>query len=169
MASLRRSVMASILFTAFGGPGIALLLVPWLITQFRLPQSEPAWHAWIAAILIAGGLVPVLESIVRFVVVGRGALIPTVPTEYLVVSGLYRFVRNPMYVGVLTALAGEAVLLWSRGILLEAGIAGICFHLFVSLYEEPKLARTYGEQYDTFRQNVPRWIPRLSRWRDPAG
>jgi protein-S-isoprenylcysteine O-methyltransferase Ste14 len=89
---------------------------------------------------------------------------PTTPTEHLVVSGFYRFVRNPMYVGVLIALAGEVLLFRSRGLLLFALLLGLGFHLFVSRYEEPTLTRRYGGEYLRFKQNVPRWLPRLSPW-----
>lgn len=101
MASLSRSAIVSVIFVIFGGPGILLVLVPRLITGFRLPRGEPWWQAAGCAVVIVGGLVPLLESVWRFVVVGRGSLVPGVPTEHLVVSGLYKYVRNPMYLGVL--------------------------------------------------------------------
>ena len=112
---MRRNVVASVLFTLFGGPGIVLLLVPWAITRLRIPADEPGAQRAAAALLVALGLAPLLESIVRFVRVGRGSLVPTVPPERLVASGLYRYVRNPMYLGVVAALAGEALLFRSRG------------------------------------------------------
>ena len=97
MASLQKNVAVSALFTVFGGPGILLVLVPWLATHFRIPAKEPSWQVFACGALIACGPVPLLESIWRFIVVGRGSLVPTVPTEHLVVSGLYAYVRNPMY------------------------------------------------------------------------
>ncbi len=114
--------------------------------------------------LIVLGLAPLLESIGRFIVVGRGALVPTVPTEHLVVSGLYRFVRNPMYVGVGLALAGEALLFWSRELVIELACVAVAVQLFVSFYEEPKLAGTFGEEYRNYQRHVRRWIPRLRPW-----
>ena len=113
MASIRRSIVVSVLFTVFGGPGIVLVLIPWLVTRFRIPPGQPVALRDAGAILIATGLVPLFESISRFILVGRGTLLPTMPTEQLVVSGLYRYVRNPMYIGVLTAIAGEALLMRS--------------------------------------------------------
>src|ERR1039458_3888615 len=110
MATFRRNVIVSILFTVFGGPGIGVVYVPLWITRFRVPGGEPWWQMALAAVLIALGVAPGLESVRRFVRVGRGTLMPTVPTEHLVVSGFYRHVRNPMYVGVLVALAGETIL-----------------------------------------------------------
>jgi protein-S-isoprenylcysteine O-methyltransferase Ste14 len=162
MASLRRSIVASVLFTLFGGPGILLVLLPWWMTRFRVTSG---WHEAGGWVLIGLGLAPLLESIGRFILVGRGALVPNVPTEHLVVSGLYRFVRNPMYVGVALALAGEALLFLSDGVAIELGVVALAVHLFVCFYEEPKLTRTFGEEYLLYQRNVRRWIPRLSPWK----
>lgn len=164
MASARINVLVSVLFTLFGGPGIVLGYVPWRITGFRLPPDETFATILIAALLIAAGLYPLLESIVRFIVVGRGSLVPAVPPKHLVVSGLYRYVRNPMYVGVLTVIAGEALLFRSSGLLVHFCAVGLLVHLFVYLYEEPRLARTFPSEYLTYKQNVHRWIPRLTPW-----
>jgi protein-S-isoprenylcysteine O-methyltransferase Ste14 len=165
MASTRRSIVASVLFTLFGGPGLVLLLIPWVITRFRVPPSEPLAQIVFACFLIAAGLVPLLDSIVRFVVVGRGSLMPTTPTEHLVVSGLYRYVRNPMYVGVATTIAGEAILFSQLGLLVELVFVALAFVLFVRLYEEPKLARTFPAEYAEYKRHVRRWLPRLTAWR----
>ena len=165
MPSFRRSLIVSILFTVFGGPGIVLVYVPLWITRFRVPATEPWWQMTLAAALIMVGLLPLFESLSRFITVGRGTLMPTVPTEHLVVTGFYRHVRNPMYVGVLTALAGEAMLFqrWSMIAYLFIGWLGI--HLFVCFYEEPTLTRRYGEEYLLYKRHVPRWLPRLTPWR----
>jgi protein-S-isoprenylcysteine O-methyltransferase Ste14 len=88
-----------------------------------------------------------------------------VPTEHLVVSGLYRYVRNPMYVGVGLALAGEALLFWSRHIVIELAIAAVVMDIFVRFYEEPKLTSTFGEEYRRYQRHVGRWIPRVRPWR----
>lgn len=148
----------------FGGPGIVLLYLPLWITRFRIPAGEPPWQVFAAAALIVAGLAPGLESVRRFINVGRGTLVPTAPPERLVVSGLYRYVRNPMYVGVLVALAGEAVLFRSEGVAMEAVLACVGFNLFVWLYEERTLARRYAEEYARYRRHVPRWLPRLTPW-----
>ena len=95
-----------------------LVILPCLLTRFHVPRGEPAWQILVAAVLMAAGTAPLIESIWRFVEVGRGTLMPAVPTEHLVVSGLYRFVRNPMYVGVLTALAGETLLFARRSMVI---------------------------------------------------
>ena len=165
MADTRRNILASALFTVFGGPGLLLVLIPWLLTRFHVPASQPLWQTAIAALLIAVGLIPLLESITRFIVVGKGTLVPTAPTEHLVISGFYRFVRNPMYVGVLTALAGQVILFQSRGLLIEFIVVAVVMDLFVRFYEEPKLTRSYGDEYLRYKQHVRRWIPRLTPWK----
>lgn len=166
MATLRRSVIVSILFTVFGGPGIVLVFLPLWITRFRVPDSEPPGQMLLAAALIILGLVPLLESIRRFVVVGHGTLMPYVPTERLVVSGLYRYVRNPMYVGDLISLAGESILFCSRGLAIYTVLVGLGFHIFVLLYEERTLARRHPADYPRYKSHVPRWLPRLTPWHD---
>jgi protein-S-isoprenylcysteine O-methyltransferase Ste14 len=166
MTSTRRSIIVSVLFTLFGGPGLVLVYLPWLITRFRMPSPRPPAQTISAMVLIVIGLIPLFESIVRFVVKGRGTLVPAVPTERLVASGLYRYARNPMYIGVITTLAGEALLFHSRHMLVYAAIVWIIMHLFVCLYEEPRLTGTYGDAYLLYKSSVPRWFPRLRPWRE---
>ncbi len=164
MASHRRNVIVSILFTVFGGPGILFVYLPMRITHFHIPAGEPLVLRIVAVVLILAGLVPLLESIRRFIFTGRGTLVPVAPPERLVVSGLYRYVRNPMYVGVTLALIGEAILFWNRGLTIEAMLVCIGFDLFVHFYEEPSLIRRYPEEYPQYKRNVPRWLPRLTPW-----
>lgn len=164
MASSRRNIIVSVLFVIFGGPGIVLVYLPLWITRFRIPAGEPQGQMLLAAALILAGVSPAFESIWRFVVVGRGTLVPTAPTEHLVVSGFYRHVRNPMYVGILIALAGEAVFFERRAMVAYLVLVWVVVHLFVCFYEEPTLARRYGDEYLRFKQNVPRWLPRLTPW-----
>jgi protein-S-isoprenylcysteine O-methyltransferase Ste14 len=168
VASLSKSITVSVLFTLFGGPGLLLVLVPWLVTGFRVPAEVPGWQVVLCALLMVGGLIPLFESIWRFVVVGHGSLVPTVPTEHLVVSGLYAHVRNPMYLGVLTVLAAQAVLFRSRGLLITLAAAWLAIELFVRLYEERRLGRTFPEEYALYRKHVRRWLPRLTPW-PPSG
>jgi protein-S-isoprenylcysteine O-methyltransferase Ste14 len=164
MASLRHNIAVSILFTAFGGPGIVLLWLPLWITRFRIPAAEPLGQTLLAAALIFAGLTPGLESVWRFIYVGHGTLIPVAPPEHLVVSGFYRYVRNPMYVGVMVALAGEAILFWSRGLAVEMLLVFLGLNLFIRLHEEPSLARRHPDEYPRYKRNVPRWLPRLTPW-----
>ncbi len=163
MATLR-NVTVSALFIVCGGPAIVLVFVPWFLTRFRIPGDEPTGQMLAAIALIAAGLVPLFESIVRFVVVGHGTLVPALPPEHLVVSGLYRFVRNPMYVGVLTAICGEALLFGSRHMLVYLAVVALIIHLFVCFYEEPKLTRTFPSEYRLYKRHVRRWLPRSSAW-----
>jgi protein-S-isoprenylcysteine O-methyltransferase Ste14 len=164
MSTHRRNIVVSVLFTVFGGPGIVLIYLPLWITRFHIPAGEPFWQKLLAAVLIFAGLTPGLDSVRRFIDVGRGTLLPTVPTERLVVCGFYRYVRNPMYAGVLIALAGETVLFWNRGLVIEMALLCLGLNLFVRLYEEPTLSRRHPEDYPLFKRNVPRWLPRLTHW-----
>jgi protein-S-isoprenylcysteine O-methyltransferase Ste14 len=164
MRSTRHNIIVSLLFTFCGGPALVLVVFPYTITRFRIPAHQPAWRLAAAWLLIAAGLVPLLESIARFIIVGRGTLVPTAPTKHLVVSGLYRYVRNPMYLGVLTAVLGEALLFASRTMIEYLAVVFVLFHLFVCFYEEPKLTRTHPEEYPHYRRHVRRWLPRLHPW-----
>jgi protein-S-isoprenylcysteine O-methyltransferase Ste14 len=161
LATARRSVLVSILFTLFGGPGIILVYLPLAITRFRIPANELAWQRYAAVAIIALGLIPLLESIVRFVREGRGTLMPQVPTEELVVSGLYRYVRNPMYVGDLTVLAGEALLFRSWWMVAYAVFVWVVLDAFIRRYEEPTLTRRHGDSYFAYCAKVKRWWPRV--------
>ena len=168
MAPLGRNIAISGLFTLFGGPGILLVYVPWRITHFRIPDHEPQAQIWAACFLITAGLAPLIESILRFIVVGRGTLVPIAPPQHLVVSGLYRYVRNPMYLGVLTAIAGEVLLFGHRAMRVHFAVVTLAMHLFVRLYEEPKLERTFPLEYPLYRRSVKRWLPRWTPWDAPA-
>jgi protein-S-isoprenylcysteine O-methyltransferase Ste14 len=165
MPAQRRNVLISVLFVVFGGPGLVLVYVPFWITRFRIPPGEPRWQMIFACALVLVGLVPLFDSIVRFIRIGRGTLVPTAPTEHLVVSGLYRYVRNPMYVGVLTCIAGEAFLFKSRSIAIYLACVWLVMHLFVCFYEEPTLTRRYPEEYPVYKRHVPRWLPRFTPWK----
>jgi protein-S-isoprenylcysteine O-methyltransferase Ste14 len=165
MASTRRGVIVSLLFIVFGGPGFVLVYIPYWLTRFRVPVGEPLWQIVLAAALIAAGAAPAFESMRRFVFVGRGTLVPAVPTERLVVSGFYRRMHNPMYTGLLVVLVGEAILFESRDLVLYIAAIWLVTHLFVCFYEEPTLTRRYGVEYLRFKKHVPRWIPRLRPWR----
>ena len=148
-------------------PGIVAGLVPWWITRWRMQPPLLGFSGFrvIGAVMIAAGIGVVLDSFARFALQGLGTPAPVLPTRHLVVSGLYRYVRNPMYVGVLGIILGQGLVfgdgrLFAYGILLWLGV-----HIFVVGYEEPTLRRSFGSEYEAFRRNVPRWIPRLSPWR----
>ena len=115
-------------------------------------------------VLIAGGLAMLLPAFARFVFEGIGTPAPVAPPEKLVVGGLYRHVRNPMYVAVTAIIIGQALLLGRPVLLLYALAFMAAVASFVHLYEEPVLSARYGEQYDEYRRAVPAWWPRLRGW-----
>lgn len=113
--------------------------------------------------MLAAGLAVLLHAFLRFVVEGTGTPAPVAPTERLVVGGLYRYVRNPMYLAVAGILVGQALVLGQLELLLYAGAFLVVTAAFVHGYEEPALARRYGEQYERYRRAVPAWWPRRPR------
>jgi protein-S-isoprenylcysteine O-methyltransferase Ste14 len=164
---MRRSyaILGSLLFLLIA-PGVVAGVVPWWITRwhFQPPFLGIAAVRALGALIIIPGLPPLLDSFARFALQGLGTPAPVFPTKHLVVTGFYRYVRNPMYVGVAAVIFGQGILFGS-GRLTEYGVAvWLTFHLFVLLYEEPKLTRTFGDEYREFRENVPRWIPRWKPW-----
>ena len=114
--------------------------------------------------LIVLGLIPPIHAFIQFAKAG-GTPMPAAPTERLVVTGFNRFVRNPMYVGLLTAILGQALLFDSLTLVFYAVFFWIATASFVHWYEEPTLVTTYGEQYEAYRRNVPAWTPRLTPWK----
>ena len=149
-------------------PGTVAGIVPWLITHWRVQPDTPTTSLIIGALLAMAGLAIVIESFVRFARTGGGTPAPVAPTQHLVVTGLYRFVRNPMYVGVLLLIFGQ-MLLFSNAALLAYGVAmWTAFHLFVVFFEEHRLEREFPEEYPAYVAAVPRWIPRLTPWKPEA-
>jgi protein-S-isoprenylcysteine O-methyltransferase Ste14 len=119
-------------------------------------------------LLIVGGVPLILDSFARFAIQGLGTPAPVLPTKHLVVTGLYRYVRNPMYVGVAATIFGQGLLFGNARVLEYGLFVWLAFHLFVLGYEEPTLRRSFGNEYEEFRRNVPRWIPRVKAWQEPA-
>ena len=163
------SLLASALFLVLA-PGTVAVLVPWLITRWR-PGSAPTSLDTVrmagVALAVAGGVV-LLDAFARFAWIGRGSPAPVLPTETLVISGLYRHLRNPMYAAVLAAIAGQALLFWRVELLIYLLIVLAMFHAFVQLYEEPTLRQQYGSDYERYCRHVRRWLPRVRPW-DPEG
>jgi protein-S-isoprenylcysteine O-methyltransferase Ste14 len=108
-----------------------------------------------------------VHAFARFVAQGRGTPAPIAPTERLVVTGPYRYVRNPMYLAVLAAIVGQALVLWQGVLLTYAAVVCASFVAFVKAYEEPTLARRFGGQYAAYRRAVPGWWPRRRPWAGP--
>jgi len=164
LAGRIKSALGSLAFLVLAPGGVAGLM-PRLITQGGpLPPGEgPGALRWAGLVLIAAGLVVVLEAFARFAWVGLGTPAPVAPTRILVASGFYRFVRNPMYVAVTALIFGQAVLFASWGVALYGVVIAAAFHSFVLLYEEPTLREAYGEAYAAYCAATPRWIPRFRR------
>jgi len=147
------------IFFALLLPGSVTLLLPYFIlSRHPVPHWNAVGLAGVAAILV--GATILIWCIADFARVGRGTLAPVDPPKELVARGLYRYVRNPMYVGVAVVLLGESALFRSTSLLVYAGIWFVIVNLFVMLYEEPTLRARFGESYEQYRRSVGRWIPR---------
>ena len=159
-------IAGSILFLVVT-PGTVAGLIPWWISRYEIlaPFFGFAAVRWLGVALLALGAVLLLETFARFALQGRGTPAPIYPTKTLVITGSYRFVRNPMYVAVLSLIFGQAFLLGNVPVLIYGLGVWLLVHLFVLVYEEPTLQSTFGAQYDAYRAGVRRWIPRLTPWR----
>src|SRR5713101_5396584 len=142
-------------------------LGPWWISRWQMQAPLLGFFPIRVAggLLIATGLPVLLDSFARFALKGLGTPAPVFPTKHLVITGLYRYVRNPMYVGVIAVIAGQGLLFGNLRVLLCGVLVWLAFSLFVMGYEEPVLRKTFGDEYREFCENVPRWVPRLSAWR----
>jgi len=138
-------------------------LVPWLLTGWDLEEPLPGWVVFrvIGAVLIVLGAGVVIESFARFALEGLGTPAPLAPTQRLVVRGLYRYVRNPIYIADAAIIAGQSLLLGRLWLLLYAVAFLIVTAAFVRWYEEPTLSRQFGDEYEAYRRAVPGWLPRL--------
>jgi protein-S-isoprenylcysteine O-methyltransferase Ste14 len=161
---MRRTLaIVGTLFFLVIAPGIVAGLIPWLISgwRWRSPFLDGALLRWLGGALILAGIPMVLDSFTRFAIEGVGTPAPIYPTDRLIATGLYRHVRNPMYLGVLAVMAGQALLLGDIWLIVYAALVWLAFLIFVVVYEEPTLRRRYGAQFDDYCALVPRWLPRL--------
>jgi protein-S-isoprenylcysteine O-methyltransferase Ste14 len=144
-------------------PGVVAGLLPWLLTGW---EADGWWLPLqvIGGLMLAAGLIALLEAFIRFVVEGIGTPAPVAPTERLVVGGAYRYVRNPMYLAVGALILGQALLLGHAVLLLYTAVFGVAVVAFVRGYEEPVLADRFGAQYEDYRRAVPGWLPRRTPW-----
>lgn len=147
-------------------PGFIAGLVPWWISHWELrpPLLRIFLFRFAGAVLITSGVIGLLDSFARFAVQGLGTPAPVFPTRRLVVTGLYRYVRNPMYLAVLSTIFGQALLLGNVALLEYGGLVWALFQVFVLAYEEPILRRSFGPEYEHYCTAVPRWIPRFTAW-----
>jgi len=140
-------------------PVTVLVIVPLWVQNNRTINT--GFHLVSGLILIVTGLVVMWFTISSFMRIGKGTLAPWSPPKKLVIRGLYRYVRNPMILGVLTVLLGEALCLWSKNILIWAGSFFFINTLYFIVYEEPNLENRFGDDYREYKKHVSRWIPRL--------
>ena len=154
-----QAAAGSIVFLAVA-PGIVAGLVPWLLTGWG--SSDPPVSVQVAGwvVLVAGGAV-LVEAFGRFVFEGIGTPAPVAPTEKLVVGGLYRYVRNPMYLAVAAVILGQAAVLGSWLLVAYVLVFGAVVWSFVHWFEEPSLRRRFGGEYEEYLSTVPGWWPRL--------
>jgi len=162
-----KAAVGSLVFLGLA-PGVVAGLVPWLLTGWREREPLPYWLPLRVGglILLAVGVVVLLQAFVRFVVEGRGTPAPVARTERLVVGGLYCYVRNPMYLAVAATIVGQALALGQPILLPYAAAFAAVFAAFVRWYEEPTLRRRFGDQYEAYRRAVPAWWPRREPWKD---
>lgn len=160
------AIVGSMLFFVVA-PLVLAGVVPWWMTQW---QFQPAFFGGdltriLGVIVIVGGVPGVVDSFARFALDGLGTPAPIAPPQQLVVTGLYRYVRNPIYTAVVAVILGQALLFGDERLLKYSALLWLFFHLWVLMIEEPGLKQTFGMDYERFCRNVPRWIPRLTPWR----
>ncbi len=148
-------------------PGVVAGILPWYITtsSARPAESHLRLVPGAGIALIVAGVAVLMHAFVRFVVQGIGTPAPVAPTQELVVTGLYRHVRNPMYLAVVSIIAGEALVVGDAMLLVYGAVVGAAMVAFARWYEEPALRRRFGARYDAYRREVPAWRPRLQPWR----
>jgi protein-S-isoprenylcysteine O-methyltransferase Ste14 len=162
----RGAALGSLLFFLVA-PAFVGGAVPWLLTGWHV--GHPAPH-WLAARVLGGAFVVagagvVVHAFVRFVVDGHGTPAPVAPPDQLVVTGAYRYVRNPMYVAVASVIVGQALLLGRLWLLAYAAGFLMCTMAFVYWYEQPKLRRQFPKDYPQYAARVPGWVPHVRPYR----
>ncbi len=155
------TALKSLLFLIVA-PGMVAGYIPLVLLRSG-PRIETGVFAYLAIPLWLVGSVILLWSFWNFFREGHGTPAPLDPPKELVAVGFYRYVRNPMYVGILLILAGHFLWLGYWSLLIYIAIAFVIIHLFVTLYEEPTLKRKFGSTYEEYVGRVPRWIPKLPR------
>ena len=147
-------------------PGIVAGVIPWLLTRW---DTKADFADWLPVQILGGafivlGVIVLVEAFARFVFEGLGTPAPVAPTEQLVVGGLYRYVRNPMYLAVGATIVGQGLVLGRPSLFLYAAGFALAVVAFVHWYEEPTLSRQFGQEYETYRRAVPAWWPRRRPW-----
>jgi len=140
-------------------PVTVLVIIPlWVEKEWTFQLS---FHLLAGFLLMLSGLTLMFITISSFIKIGKGTLAPWSPPKKLVIKGPYRYVRNPMIIGVLTVLLGEALAFLSKSILIWAGEFFVINIIYFIIYEEPNLENRFGEQYRQYKKNVNTWVPRI--------
>ena len=157
------ALLSSAIFLVIA-PGTLAVYVPWTFTRWRLAPPLVGCFPMrvLGGLMIAAGLPVLLDSFARFAIQGLGTPAPVAPPQRLVITGLYRYVRNPIYVAVSLLIFGQGLLLGSVSLLEYGLVVWLGFFAFVVLYEEPMLREEFGKEYEEYCARVGRWIP---RWR----
>ncbi len=158
------AVIGSAIFLVIA-PGTLAVVVPWTLTRWQFAPALFPIARVLGAALVVAGLPILLDSFARFALQGLGTPAPVMPPERLVVTGFYRYVRNPMYVAVTALIAGQGLLFGSVTLLGYGAAVWASFFLFVLAYEEPVLSEQFGDEYARYRAHVRRWWPRITPWR----
>lgn len=150
-----KPLLKTLAFTALV-PCTVTLWLPWSM----LRMAQPVGWSGVGWVLIAGGAALYAWCAGLFAILGRGTPAPIAETKVFVARGPYRVVRNPMYIGVLSVLAGEAIVARSRELAIYAAFVAVAFHLFVVVYEERRLTQRFGEGYRQYCRRTGRWLPK---------
>lgn len=150
--------LKTLIFTLISPGTVAVYLPYWLLQKTGAHCVWQSWRGAIGIVLICVGVIIYGWTAWDFTFAGRGTPAPIDPPKEMVARGLYRYSRNPMYIGMLTVLLGEALLFRSWQMLAYAALMAAIFHSFVVFYEERTLQRRFGDSYITYRQSVPRWL-----------
>lgn len=159
------AIVGSAIFLVLA-PGFVAGMVPWWISHWRVETALLGLPLlrFAGSVLLTFGAVGLLDSFARFAIHGVGTPAPVFPTSRLVLTGLYRYVRNPMYLAVVSTILGQGLILGNVEVLEYSAFVWLLFHLFVLFYEEPTLRASFGSEYAAYCAEVPRWIPRLTGW-----
>jgi len=147
----------SLIFTILQ-PGVVAIFIPYVLHIYFDSNYQVGVVNWVGIPIFIAGLFIMFWCIYAFILTGKGTLSPAAPTKQLVTRGLYNYSRNPMYVGVLLMIIGEALYFGSVALFAYLMIVTIGFHLFITLAEEPRLQREFGLAYKEYKQRVRRWV-----------
>ena len=161
---MRRAALGTTAFF-FLAPGTVAGLAPWWLSGWERPAGGLRVTDVVGTVLAGIGLMVVIAAFIQFVREGRGTPAPVAPTEQLVVGGLYRYVRNPMYLAVAAVIGGQALIFESAAVLGWLVAFAVLVFTFVTTYEQPTLRQAYGARYEAYCDAVPGWWPRVTPWR----